>query len=98
MAFSERCEYKVEILPDKTLQVRRTDIIEKDGRTVGTSFHRHVLTPGSDVSAECDCVKAIAPVLWTPEVVSSYVASIEEDNFETLPSAPPPVETDDVVI
>ena len=84
MAFSERCEYKVEILPNKTLQVRRTDIIEKDGRVVGTSFHRHVVTPGTDVSAECDCVKAIAPVLWTPEVVSAYEASVIEDDFEPV--------------
>ena len=75
MAFSERCEYKVEILPNKVLQVRRTDIVEKDGRVIGTTFHRHVVHPGEDITGECDCVKAIAPVLWTAEVVTAYEAS-----------------------
>ena len=42
MAFSKRCEYKVEILPSKVLQVRRTDIVEKIVKQL-PSFHRHVV-------------------------------------------------------
>ena len=52
MAFSEKQEYKLEILPDKTIQVRRSDIILKDGVAAATSFHRHVVVPGDDVSDE----------------------------------------------
>ena len=53
MALTERQEYKVEILPPYcVLQIRRADIIERDGVEVARSYHRHVLMPGADVSEE----------------------------------------------
>ena len=78
MALTERQEYKVEILPPYcVLQVRRADIIERDGVEVSArSYHRHVLMPGADVSNECDVVKAIAPEVWTADVVSAYEAQL----------------------
>lgn len=85
MAFSERCEYKVEILPNKTLQVRRADIILKDDVEVACSYHRHVLTPGSAITNECDCVKAIAPILWTDETIAAYEASLKPEQPEVEP-------------
>jgi hypothetical protein len=72
MAFSETQEYKLEILPNKVIQIRRSDIILKDGVAVASSFHRHVVSPGDDVSAEPAEVKACATALWTPEVVTAY--------------------------
>lgn len=83
MALTERSEYKVEIIPPySTLQVRRADIIERDGVEIARSYHRHCLSPGADVSKECDVVKAIAPQVWTADVVTAYEASIapEEAN------------------
>ena len=85
MAFSERCEYKVEILPNKTLQVRRADIILKDDVEVASTYHRHVLIPGSDITNECDCVRAIAPILWTDEAIAIYQASLEPEQIEVEP-------------
>jgi hypothetical protein len=72
MAFSETQEYKLEILPNKVIQIRRSDIILKDGVAVASSFHRHVVSPGDDVSAEPAEVQACATALWTPEVVTAY--------------------------
>lgn len=85
MAFSERFEYKVEILPNKILQVRKANIILKDDIEIASSYQRHVLTPGSDVTNECDCVKAIAPVLWTDETIAAYQASLESEQPEVEP-------------
>ena len=77
MAFTEKQEYKVEIIPPyNILQVRRADIIEKDGVEIARSYHRHSLQPGADVSNECTTVKAIAPDVWTAEVVAAYAASL----------------------
>ena len=77
MAFTEKQEYKVEVIPPfKILQVRRADIVEKDGVEVGRTYHRHVKHPGDDVSAECAEVQAIAGALWTDEVVAAYNASL----------------------
>jgi len=76
MAFTERTEYKVEVIPPyKILQVRKADIIEKDGVEVGRTYHRHVCNPGTDVSSDCAEVQAIAGALWTDEVVAAYNAS-----------------------
>mgnify|MGYP001337446212 FL=1 len=78
MAFTEHTEYKEEILPNKVIQVRRADVIKKDGVEVGRTYHRHVVVPGQDVSDQPAEVQAIAAALWTSEVIAAYNASIAE--------------------
>ena len=79
MAFSERQEHKLEIIPPHSvIQCRRADIVEKDGVEVGRTYHRHVCVPGDDVSEECAELQAIATALWTQEVIDAYQASIAE--------------------
>ena len=75
MAFTERQENKVEVIPPYyILQIRRADIVEKDDEEVGRKYHRHVRNPGDDVSGDCAEVQAIAGVLWTDEVIAAYKA------------------------
>ena len=77
MAFSERQEYKLEIIPPHSvIQCRRADIVEKDGVEIGRAYHRHVCAPGDDVSEECAELQAVATALWTQEVIDAYQASI----------------------
>ena len=76
MAFTEKQEYKIEVLPNGTLQIRRADIVLKDDVEVGRSYYRHVLQPGADVSAETQRVKDVAAATWTTEVVAAYEASL----------------------
>ena len=77
MAFTEHYEYKLEIIPPYSIiQCRRADIIEKDGVEVGRTYHRHIRVPGEDVSGDCAELRAVAGVLWTPEVIATYQASI----------------------
>ena len=80
--YSERVEYKEEILPNQTIQLRTATIVERDGVEVGRQYHREVFHPGSDVSAAPGEVQAIAGALWTPEVIAAYEASL--DTEETL--------------
>jgi len=76
MAFTERQEYKLEIIPPYSIiQCRRADIVEKDGREIGRTYHRHVCVPGDDVSQECAEVQAVTASLWTQEVIDAYAAS-----------------------
>ena len=84
MALTERFENdKIEIVGQyKAVQVRRADIIEKDGVEVARSFHRHVLNPGTlgdgdvlvdtDISGEDADVQAICNAAWTDEVKEAY--------------------------
>ena len=77
MAFTERHEHKIEIIPPfSILQCRRADIVEKDGVEVGRTYHRHVKHPGDDMTGECAEMQAVATALWTQEVIDAYQASI----------------------
>ena len=73
---------KIEVLLNGCIQVRRRDQILKDGVEVASSFHRHVIVPGADVSNEDDRVAAVATTLWTEEVVAAYQAAQEETPAE----------------
>ena len=76
MAFTERHEHKLEIIPPYSIiQCRRADIVEKDGVEVGKTYHRHVRVPGEDVSDDCAELQAVAAALWTPGVIAAYEAS-----------------------
>jgi hypothetical protein len=62
--FVERQEHQLEIIPPYSIiQCRRADIIEKDGKEVGKTYHRHVRTPGEDVSDDCEELQAVAAAL-----------------------------------
>jgi hypothetical protein len=83
MAFTERQEHKLEIIPPYSIiQCRRADIIEKDGVEVGRTYHRHVRVPGDDVSEDCTELQAVAAALWTSGVVSAYQTSIASDALD----------------
>ena len=77
--YTERLEYKEEILPNQTIQLRIGTVIERDGEDVGVTYNRTVFFPGADLTEAPDEVKAIAGVLWTPAVISAYEASIEPE-------------------
>jgi hypothetical protein len=63
---------KIEATEFGHIQVRvRTDVIE-DGVVLGSSFHRHVIAPGNDYSAEDPKVQAICAIVHTPEVIAAY--------------------------
>lgn len=80
MAFTERHEHKLEIIPPfQIIQCRRADIVEKDGVEVGRTYHRHVRCPGDDVSEDCAELQAVATALWTTEVVNAYQESQTQD-------------------
>jgi hypothetical protein len=78
-SFTERQEHQLEIIPPyNVIQCRRADIIEKDGKEVGKTYHRHCRVPGDDVSSDCAELQAVAAALWTPEVIAAYQASLNE--------------------
>lgn len=70
---------KIEVLLNGCIQVRRRDQILKDGVEVASTFHRHVIAPGDDTSAEDSRVAAIATATWTEEVVAAYQASLPQE-------------------
>jgi len=88
MALTERFENdKIEVVGKyKVVQVRRAEVIEKDGVEVARSFHRHALNCGTlnesdelvdtDISGEDADVQAICNAVWTQAVKDAYKANL----------------------
>ena len=66
----------IEVVENGTLQVRTKTSIKEDGVEISSKFHRHVVAPGADYSAEDVKVQAIAAAIHTAEVVAAYQASL----------------------
>ena len=77
-----------------TLQVRRSDVIEKDGVEIARSYHRHCINAGTvgigtslvptDISGEEPIVQSIANVVWTAdnkEAYRSYLVGIRSESL-----------------
>jgi hypothetical protein len=60
------------------VQVRTATIIKRDGVEISRTFHRHVLTPDADLSAEDADVVAIASTVFTDEAKAAYAAAQQE--------------------
>ena len=87
MALTETQEWKVEVIPPYSiLQIRRADIVLKDGVEIARSYHRHVLNPGADVSKEPKVVQEVAGAVWTQECLDAYSASLPEEEVSTMPA------------
>jgi archaellum component FlaF (FlaF/FlaG flagellin family) len=68
---------KVEVVENGSVQVRTANIVLKDGEELARNFHRHVVVPGQDYSAEDAKVQAICAAVHTQEVIDAYAASQE---------------------
>ena len=69
---------KIEVTEINSIQIRRANIIEKDGVEITRNFHRHVITPIDDISNEDEKVKLIANSIWTNEVIDKYKQDLEK--------------------
>jgi len=55
-----------------SVQVRTATIISEDGTEISRTFHRHVVMPDADLSAEDADVSAICTSVFTDEVKAAY--------------------------
>ena len=62
----------IEVVENGTLQVRTKTAIKEDGVEISSKFHRHVVMPGADYSAEEAKVQAICASIHTAEVIAAY--------------------------
>jgi len=68
---------KIEIV-NNHVQVRVATVIKRDGEEISRSFHRHVLAPGDDYSAEEAKVQAVCAAVHTQDVIEAYKAAQAE--------------------
>ncbi len=55
---------KIEVLESNAIQVRQVTRVLEDGEVLSSSYHRHVLQPGADLTNEDPKVVAIATAAW----------------------------------
>ena len=91
MALSESIEYdKIEIVGQYSIvQVRKKNIVKKDGVEIASSFERYSLTAGSldgsdnlvdtDLSAQPTKVQAICNAVWTDDIKAAWKAKLIAD-------------------
>jgi hypothetical protein len=60
------------------VQVRAATIIAEDGTEISRTFHRHVVMPDADLSAEDADVAAICTPVFSDAVKAAYAAAQEE--------------------
>jgi hypothetical protein len=64
----------IETLENGCVQVRTKTVIKEDGVEISSKFHRHIVAPGDDYSAEDARVQAICAAMHTADVVAAYKA------------------------
>ena len=79
MAITEQSAIdKIEVLENGTIQIRRADRVLRDGVEIASTFHRHCLTPGDDLTGQDQRVVDVANAIWTEAVIANYRASMPE--------------------
>lgn len=73
----------IETIENGCVQVRTCIRIIDGGKQISGTFHRHVVAPGNDYSAEDAKVQAICAAVHTPEVIAAYQAA-QEATRQTL--------------
>jgi len=66
---------RIEVTENGCLEVRTATRIMEDGKQISGSFHRHVVAPGDDYSAEDARVQAICAATHTAGVIAAYKAA-----------------------
>ena len=76
----EEVQDKIEIVGDyKILQIRTATVIKRDGTEISRSFHRHVVMPDADLSAEDADVVAICTPVFTDAMKTAYAAHLADN-------------------
>ena len=71
---------KIEVISHgdwSSVQVRTATIISEDGVEISRAFHRHVVMPDADLSAQDADVSAICTPVFTDAVKVAYAAAQE---------------------
>jgi len=67
---------QIEVTESGHVQVRQATKIMEDGKEIGKTYHRHVLSPGDSLEGQDAKVQRIANAVWTDEVVKAYKAQV----------------------
>ena len=67
---------RIEVVESGVVQVRTATRVLENGKQISSTFHRHLVAPGDNYSAEDARVQAICAATHTAEVIATYQAAI----------------------
>jgi hypothetical protein len=67
----------IEVVENGCIGVRTKTAVKEDGVEISSKFHRHVVAPGDDYSAEDAKVQSVCALIHIPEVIAAYKAAQE---------------------
>ena len=73
----EKTVDQITVIENGTVLYREVTRILEDGVQLSQTYHRTSLVPGQDLTDQPENVVAICNVVWTPEVVAAYQASVQ---------------------
>jgi len=76
MTLEKVITYTHEILETGHVQVRRITKIMEDGKELSRANHRHVVSPGDDITNEEESTKRLVVAMQTPAVIDTYMAYV----------------------
>ena len=71
----------IEVIENGCVQVRTKTSIIENGVQISGTFHRHIVAPGNDYSAEDAKVQAICAAVHTADVISAYQEKLAEQQI-----------------
>jgi len=82
MALTEKSVIgSIDVREDGQIQVRRDNVVLRDRVEIARTYHRRVVVPGADLTAEDPRVIAIAKVVHTAAVIAAYEATIAANSL-----------------
>jgi len=77
----------IEVTENGCIQVRTKTAILDGSEQISGTFHRHVVAPGDDYSAEDARVQAVCAATHTADVVAAYAEAQAKNALAALPEA-----------
>ena len=71
----------INVLESGHIEVRQATKILEDGKELSKSYHRWVISPGDEISAQDKKVQDIAKAVHTKEVVDKYKEKLDKDKL-----------------
>jgi hypothetical protein len=79
MTFTTKAEIdEINISLNGIISIRQNISVLNGENVIGNTFQRTTLIPGQDISDQPANVIAICNVTWTPDVITSYQASLPQ--------------------
>ena len=67
---------RIEVFDNGVVNAREATRVLDNDVEIATTYHRHVLPPGSSLDGQTDMVCRVCQAVWTTEIIQAYESSL----------------------